>query len=124
MLATDELTVGCLCAISSSLCFSCVRFDTEEQAIAFAKKEGFHYTVLPYHQKKLKAKAFADNFKSVPSSEAAQSNAAEHSATQRHEQSPPSLTLVLCSLALLSLCLFHCFRWRGPPKASQEQPSN
>lgn len=38
-------------------------FSTEEQAIQFAEREGFAYTVLPHHSKKLKAKAFADNFK-------------------------------------------------------------
>ncbi len=38
-------------------------FNSEEEAIEFAKKEGFAYTVLPYHSKHIKAKAFADNFK-------------------------------------------------------------
>lgn len=38
-------------------------FPTEKQAVDFAEREGFSWTVLPYHSKKLKAKAFADNFK-------------------------------------------------------------
>lgn len=38
-------------------------FTTEKQAIDFAEREGFHWTILPHHAKKLKAKAFADNFK-------------------------------------------------------------
>jgi hypothetical protein len=38
-------------------------FTTEQQAIDFAEREGFSWTILPHHSKKLKAKAFADNFK-------------------------------------------------------------
>jgi len=38
-------------------------FDREEDAVGFAQREGFSYTILPYHSKHLKAKAFADNFK-------------------------------------------------------------
>ena len=38
-------------------------FKNEQDAIRYAEREGFHYTVLPYHAKQLKPKAFADNFK-------------------------------------------------------------
>jgi NADH dehydrogenase (ubiquinone) Fe-S protein 4 len=38
-------------------------FEREEDAVAFAQREGFQYTILPFHAKKIKAKAFADNFK-------------------------------------------------------------
>jgi NADH dehydrogenase (ubiquinone) Fe-S protein 4 len=38
-------------------------FNSLEGAIAFAEREGFAYQVLPYHAKKIKPKAFADNFK-------------------------------------------------------------
>lgn len=38
-------------------------FPTEADAVGFAQREGFHYTVLPYHAKVIKPKAFADNFK-------------------------------------------------------------
>jgi NADH dehydrogenase (ubiquinone) Fe-S protein 4 len=38
-------------------------FEREEDAVGFAQREGFQYTILPFHAKKIKAKAFADNFK-------------------------------------------------------------
>jgi NADH dehydrogenase (ubiquinone) Fe-S protein 4 len=38
-------------------------FNSKEEAVAFATKEGFNYTVYPYHGKQIKPKAFADNFK-------------------------------------------------------------
>jgi hypothetical protein len=40
-----------------------VRFDTLEEAIAFAKQRGLDYTVIPPHQRSLKPKAYADNFR-------------------------------------------------------------
>jgi len=38
-------------------------FSSEEEAIKFAQREGFQFTVMPFHSKAIKAKAFADNFK-------------------------------------------------------------
>lgn len=38
-------------------------FTTREQAIEFAEREGFDWTAMPYHDRKFKPKAFADNFK-------------------------------------------------------------
>jgi hypothetical protein len=40
-----------------------VRFDTLEEALAFAKQRGLDYTVIPPHQRSLKPKAYADNFR-------------------------------------------------------------
>jgi len=41
-------------------------FDSLESAIAFAEKEGWKYDILQSHDKKLKKKAYADNFKYRP----------------------------------------------------------
>ncbi len=40
-----------------------LRFDTLEEAVAFAKQHGLDYTVIPPHQRSPKAKAYADNFR-------------------------------------------------------------
>lgn len=40
-----------------------LRFATLEEAIAFAKKEGLDYAVIPSHQRSPKPKAYADNFR-------------------------------------------------------------
>ncbi len=40
-----------------------LRFDTLEEAIAFARKHGLDYTVVQPHQRSLKPKAYADNFR-------------------------------------------------------------
>lgn len=38
-------------------------FDTKEEAIAFAKKEGLDFVVEEKHSRTRKSKAYADNFK-------------------------------------------------------------
>jgi hypothetical protein len=38
-------------------------FDTLEEAIAFADKHGLDYTVIEPHQRSVKPKAYADNFR-------------------------------------------------------------
>jgi hypothetical protein len=40
-----------------------LRFDTLEEAIAYAQKEGLMYSVERPHERKVKPKAYADNFK-------------------------------------------------------------
>jgi hypothetical protein len=40
-----------------------LRFDTLEEAIAFADKNGLDYTVIEPHQRSVKPKAYADNFR-------------------------------------------------------------
>ena len=40
-----------------------LRFDTMEEAIAFADKKGLDYTIIEPHVRTPKAKAYADNFK-------------------------------------------------------------
>jgi NADH dehydrogenase ubiquinone Fe-S protein 4 len=40
-----------------------LRFDTLEEAVAFAQKHGLDYTVIPPHRRAFKAKAYADNFR-------------------------------------------------------------
>ena len=40
-----------------------LRFDTIEEAIAFAKKRGLDYALIEPHQRTPKAKSYADNFR-------------------------------------------------------------
>jgi hypothetical protein len=40
-----------------------LRFATLEEAIGFARKHGLDYAVIPPHQRSLKPKAYADNFR-------------------------------------------------------------
>ena len=40
-----------------------LRFDTLEEAIAYAQQEGLMYSVERPHERKVKPKAYADNFK-------------------------------------------------------------
>ena len=41
----------------------CLRFDTMEEAVAFATKEGLDYTVIPPQESTEKPKSYADNFR-------------------------------------------------------------
>jgi len=38
-------------------------FDNQEDAVAYAEREGIDYEVIPSHRRKLIIKAYADNFK-------------------------------------------------------------
>jgi hypothetical protein len=40
-----------------------LRFDTQEEAIAFAQKHGLDYTVIPPHARSFKPKSYAENFR-------------------------------------------------------------
>ncbi len=40
-----------------------LRFDTLEEAIAFAQKQGLDYTVIDPHKRVFKPKSYADNFR-------------------------------------------------------------
>ena len=40
-----------------------IRFDTQEEAIEYAKRCGFIYTVEQPHERKVRPKAYADNFR-------------------------------------------------------------
>lgn len=40
-----------------------LRFDTLEEAVAFADKDGLQYTIIEPHQRTLKVKSYADNFR-------------------------------------------------------------
>lgn len=44
----------------------CLQFPTQEEAVAFAEKEGWSYTVLPTRQRRVKPRNYADNFKYTP----------------------------------------------------------
>lgn len=41
-------------------------FDTKEDAIAYAQREGLMYTVMPDHRRRVKPRNYADNFKPKP----------------------------------------------------------
>ena len=41
-----------------------LRFDTLDEAVAFAKKHGLDYTVIEPHQRLFKPKSYAENFRS------------------------------------------------------------
>jgi hypothetical protein len=45
------------------MCNLRIRFPSIEKAIKFAEKHGMHYTVYPAHEKKVKGKSYAWNFK-------------------------------------------------------------
>lgn len=38
-------------------------FDSQEEAIAYAKREGLDYRLAPTHDRTIKAKSYADNFR-------------------------------------------------------------
>ncbi len=40
-----------------------LRFETLEEAVAFAEKRGLQYTVVPPHDRSFKPKSYADNFR-------------------------------------------------------------
>ena len=40
-----------------------LRFATLEEAVAFAQKRGLEYSIIEPHQRTLKAKSYADNFR-------------------------------------------------------------
>jgi len=40
-----------------------LRFDTLDEAVAFAKKHGLDYTLIEPHARTLKSKSYADNFR-------------------------------------------------------------
>jgi ETC complex I subunit conserved region len=39
-----------------------IKFDTSEEAIAFAEKKGWNYTIVETHDRNLKARTYLDNF--------------------------------------------------------------
>jgi hypothetical protein len=43
-----------------------LRFETKEEAIAYARKYDLDYTVNEPHQRRLRKKSYADNFKARP----------------------------------------------------------
>lgn len=43
-----------------------LKFDTKEEAICFADKNGWTYTVQPEHKRKIKPRNYVDNFKYIP----------------------------------------------------------
>ncbi len=43
-----------------------LRFETKEDAIAFAERKGLSYTVEPEHQRRVVPRNYADNFKRRP----------------------------------------------------------
>lgn len=46
-----------------------LKFKTKEEAVAFAEKEGFDYTVIEPHARKVKPQSYIDNFKYRPAEE-------------------------------------------------------
>jgi len=47
-----------------------IKFLTKEAAVAFAEKEGFEYTVVETHARKVKPQSYIDNFKYQPAEKA------------------------------------------------------
>lgn len=43
-------------------------FDTVDEAVAFASKKGWGYTVLPVHERRVVPRNYVDNFKYIPPS--------------------------------------------------------
>ena len=40
-----------------------LRFDSLEEAVAFAQKRGLDYTIIPTHERAFKPKSYAENFR-------------------------------------------------------------
>ena len=87
-----------------------------EDATAFAEREGFHYTLLPYHSKKLKAKAFADNFKWCVGQGRGDMEERARQGTARPATFSRSS---VCSCVRSVPCSFRVFR-KGAPKVVQQ----
>lgn len=43
-----------------------LKFDSKEEAIAFAEKQGWSYTLSPEHKRQVKPRNYVDNFRYVP----------------------------------------------------------
>jgi len=48
-----------------------LRFDSAQEAIAFAEEKGWPYTVLPDQGRKLRPRNYVDNFKYIPPEDSA-----------------------------------------------------
>ena len=48
-------------------------FDTAEEAVSFAQKKGWNYVVDTSHERKVKPRNYADNFRYIPPQETAAS---------------------------------------------------
>lgn len=46
-----------------------LKFDTAEDAVCYAKKYGWDYTVQPEHARKIKPRNYGDNFRYTPAAE-------------------------------------------------------
>ena len=46
-----------------------IKFPTKEEAVAFAEKEGFAYTIAEPHLRKVKPQSYIDNFKYRPAAD-------------------------------------------------------
>ncbi len=44
----------------------CLRFDTQEGAVAYAERKGLTYAVEPVHERRVVPRNYADNFKQRP----------------------------------------------------------
>lgn len=40
-----------------------IYFETQDDAVSFASKKGWHYSVMPEHNKRVQPRNYADNFK-------------------------------------------------------------
>lgn len=47
-----------------------MEFPTEEEAVRFAEKKGWAYTVLPAQERRISPRNYVDNFKYIPPEEA------------------------------------------------------
>lgn len=43
-----------------------IKFETEEEAVAFAQKHGIDYTISATHERRPKPRNYGDNFKYIP----------------------------------------------------------
>lgn len=43
-----------------------LRFDTQEEAVAFAERKGWNYTVFPEHDRRIPPRNYSDNFRYIP----------------------------------------------------------
>jgi len=43
-----------------------LKFDTRDEAIAFAKRKGWEYSIAPEHDRKITPRNYGDNFRYIP----------------------------------------------------------
>ena len=100
---------------TASQLINSLQFSTKEDAVAFAKREGFDWEVLKDHEPKVVKKSYAENYKWSPRSCTPTPHTGHHRALQ-HAHSPaaalPSAVRCCCCCCCCSL------HRKGPPKGN------